>query len=56
MDETIKLWDVATGACVHTLRSPRLYEGMNITGITGLSDAQKETLKINGAVEMEIAS
>jgi len=56
MDETIKLWDVATGACIHTLRSPRLYEGMNITGVTGVSDAQKEILKINGAVEMEIAS
>ncbi|MEP0772102.1 hypothetical protein NDA06_22775 [Trichocoleus sp. ST-U1] len=26
-DEMIKLWDVATGECVNTLRSERPYEG-----------------------------
>ena len=50
-DGTIKLWDVLTGECVKTLRSKRPYEGMNITGVTGLSEAQKSTLKALGAVE-----
>ena len=50
-DETIKLWDVRAGECLKTLRVPRLYEGMNITGITGLTEAHKATLKTLGAVE-----
>ncbi|MEH1857096.1 MAG: NB-ARC domain-containing protein [Nostoc sp.] len=50
-DETIKLWDVLTGECVRTLRSPRPYEKMNITGVTGLTAAQLVTLKALGAVE-----
>ncbi|WP_251960483.1 WD40 domain-containing protein [Nostoc commune] len=52
-DETIKLWDVLTGDCLRTLRSPRPYEGMNITGVTGLTAAQLMTLKALGAVEEE---
>ncbi|BAY10536.1 NB-ARC domain-containing protein [Calothrix sp. NIES-2098] len=50
-DETIRIWDIATGECLQILRSPRPYEGMNIQGVTGLSNAQKATLKILGAVE-----
>ncbi|MEH2297862.1 MAG: NB-ARC domain-containing protein [Nostoc sp.] len=50
-DETIKLWDVLTGDCLKTLRSPRPYERMNITGVTGLTAAQLVTLKALGAVE-----
>ena len=50
-DETIKLWDVKTGECLKTLRTPRPYEGMNITGITGLTETQKATLKALGAVD-----
>ncbi|MDJ0589135.1 MAG: NB-ARC domain-containing protein [Pleurocapsa sp. MO_226.B13] len=50
-DETIKLWDVNTGECLKTLRPARPYEGMNIAGVTGLTEAQKATLKSLGAVE-----
>jgi WD40 repeat protein len=50
-DETIKLWDFNTGECLKTLRAARPYEGMNITGVTGLTEAQKATLKALGAVE-----
>ncbi|VEP12415.1 conserved hypothetical protein [Hyella patelloides LEGE 07179] len=49
-DQSTKLWDVATGECLKTLRVPRLYENMNITGVTGLTPAQQETLKILGAI------
>lgn len=55
-DGTIKLWDVLTGDCVKTLKSKRPYEGMNITGVTGLSKAQKSTLRALGAVEYAVAS
>jgi WD40 repeat protein len=50
-DETIKLWDVQTSTCLKTLRADRPYERMNITGVTGLTEAQKATLKALGAVE-----
>ncbi len=50
-DGTIKLWDVKTGECLKTLRLPRPYEGMKINGVTGLTAAQKVTLKALGAVE-----
>lgn len=50
-DETIKLWDINTGECLKTMRVPRPYEGMNITGVTGLNDVQISTLKALGAFE-----
>ncbi|MBN3962124.1 NB-ARC domain-containing protein [Nostoc sp. NMS8] len=51
-DETIKLWDIKTAKCLQTLKSESPYEGMNITGIFGLTEAQKSTLKILGAIEL----
>ena len=51
-DGTIKIWDVGTGEYLNTLRPPRLYEGMNITEVTGLTEATRITLKTLGAVEM----
>ena len=50
-DERIKLWDIETGECVRTLKCDRLYEGMNIAGVTGLSEMQKASLKALGAVD-----
>jgi len=50
-DETVKLWDAKTGKCLKTLRADRLYEGMNITGAGGLTEAQKATLRALGTVE-----
>jgi WD40 repeat protein len=52
-DETLKLWDMSTGDCVQTLRADRPYEGMNITGVTGITEAQKATLIALGAVESQ---
>ena len=49
-NEAIKLWDVSTGKCLKTLKSERPYEGMNITGVTGLSEATKANLLALGAV------
>ncbi|MEG4392337.1 hypothetical protein [Microcoleus sp. BROC3] len=44
------MWDVATGGCIRTLMGDRLFEGMNIRGATGLTIAQKSTLKALGAL------
>ncbi|MEA5551959.1 NB-ARC domain-containing protein [Anabaena cylindrica UHCC 0172] len=52
-DETIKLWNVRTGECCKTLQALRPYEGMNIAGVRGLTDAQKASLRVLGAVEVE---
>jgi len=49
-DHMIKQWNVKTGRCLRTLRVDRLYEGMNIQGASGLTVAQKATLKTLGAL------
>ncbi|MEP0926494.1 MULTISPECIES: hypothetical protein [Cyanophyceae] len=50
LDETIRLWNVETGECLDVLRPDRLYEAMNITGVTGLSPNEIAILKSLGAV------
>ena len=48
----IEIWNIKTGECLKNLRPPRPYEGTNITGVTGLTQAQKANLKALGAVEL----
>jgi len=50
LDGTIKFWDLKTSECLKTLRVERPYEGMNITGVTGLADPTIAALKALGAV------
>jgi WD40 repeat protein len=50
-DEAIMLWDLHSGKHLQTLRRDRPYERLNITGIRGLSEAQKTTLRALGAIE-----
>lgn len=52
-DQTVRCWDVNTGECIKILRATRLYEGMKIAGVTGLTAAQKATLKTLGASESQ---
>ena len=49
-DQTIRLWEVQTGECFAVLQATRLYEGINIAGVKGLTTAQKSTLKPFGAM------
>ncbi len=50
-DETVKLWDIQKRSCIRTLQIKRLYEGMNIIDAVGLTDAQKNSLKMLGAID-----
>jgi WD40 repeat protein len=49
-DGTIRVWDVEKEVCSSILTTPRCYEGMNISGATGLSDVQKRNLLFLGAI------
>ncbi len=51
-DETIKLWDITTHENIKTLKADSPYEGMNITGVRGLSETQKVSLRALGAIEI----
>jgi WD40 repeat protein len=51
IDGEVRLWDPATGACLRVLRDDRRYERMDITGLTGVTEAQRRVLGALGAVE-----
>jgi WD40 repeat protein/transcriptional regulator with XRE-family HTH domain len=51
LDETVRLWDARTGTCLHVLRSARPYEGMDITGLSGVTAAQRGALLSLGAID-----
>ena len=55
-DGAIRLWDLMSGEPLQTLRRDRLYERLTITGIQGLTDAQKASLRALGAADAEEAS
>ena len=52
-DGAIRIWEMESGEHVGMLRRDRPYERLNITDIKGLTEAQKQTLKILGAVEQK---
>jgi WD40 repeat protein len=50
-DGAIMLWDLESGEHLRTLRRDRPYERLNITGIKGVTEAQKAALRALGAIE-----
>ena len=50
-DGAIKVWNLESTELVRTMRRDRPYERLNITGIRGLTQAQKATLRALGAME-----
>jgi WD40 repeat protein len=50
-DQTVRLWDVESGECVKVLQKPQPYDGMKIANISGVTNAQKTTLKALGAID-----
>lgn len=49
-DGTIHLWDIANDTRLSTLNGQRPYEGMDITGVTGLTEAERTSLISLGAI------
>ena len=50
-DGAIKMWDLENAKHLRTLRRDRPYERLNITGIRGVTEAQKTALRALGAIE-----
>ena len=50
-DGTVRLWEVSTGTCLRTLQPERRYERLDITRLTGVTEAQREALLTLGAVD-----
>jgi WD40 repeat protein len=56
-DGAIMLWNLFSSEHLQTLRRNRPYERLNITGIRGVTEAQKTSLRTLGAFEeKEVAS
>jgi len=53
-DGAIQVWDLASGEHLRTLRRDRPYERLDISGVKGLTGAQRATLRALGAVEDDI--
>jgi WD40 repeat protein len=50
-DGDVRLWDASTGTCIRTIQAERRYERLDVTGLTGVTDAQRKALLALGAVE-----
>ncbi|MBV9168561.1 MAG: hypothetical protein JOZ81_00570 [Chloroflexi bacterium] len=50
-DGTLRLWQPKSGDCLRVLRSDRQYQRLDITGLTGVTEAQRTTLLGLGAIE-----
>jgi hypothetical protein len=50
-DSSVRLWDARSHARIRTLRPDRLYERTDITGLTGVTTAQRDALLALGAVD-----
>ena len=53
-DGAVKLWSVADQTYMRTLRPDRRYERMDITGLTGLTPAQRDGLLALGAIDSQL--
>jgi len=50
-DNAVQLWDIQSGELQQTLRRDRPYERLDISGVQGVTEAQKATLRALGAIE-----
>ncbi|HEX2910044.1 MAG TPA: NB-ARC domain-containing protein [Chloroflexia bacterium] len=52
----LRLWDFHSRTLVHSLKTPGLYEGLNIYGLAGLNAVQEDNLLALGAVRIATSS
>lgn len=52
-DGSIRIWDPTTGKCLSRVRPLKPYEGMDITGVSGLTEAQISSWKLLGVLEKD---
>jgi len=52
-DGAITLWNLHSGEYLRTLRRDRSYERLDISGVKGLTRAQKASLRALGAIEID---
>ena len=50
-DGMVRLWNLDSGECRAVLKMPKLYEGLNIADVSGLTPSEREMLLTMGAVE-----
>jgi WD40 repeat protein len=50
-DGTIKIWESNSGVCLNTLHKDRLFQRVDITGLSGVTDAQRAALIALGAYD-----
>jgi WD40 repeat protein/transcriptional regulator with XRE-family HTH domain len=53
LDGSLRLWETSTGVALRILRADRRYERMNITGVTGVTEAQRSALIALGAIDAD---
>lgn len=51
IDGTVKPWDVVSRTALRTLRGDRRYERMDISGQSGVTQAQREAMLALGALD-----
>jgi WD40 repeat protein len=54
-DGTVRVWEAGTGAWSRTLRAERRYERLDITCLSGVTNAQRQALFALGAVDRSAA-
>src|SRR6202035_1024240 len=52
---TVRLWEGRSGACLQLLRDDRRFERLDISGLTGVTEAQRAALLSLGARDGESA-
>jgi len=55
-DGAVRIWAAASGACLRTIQPERRYERLDITGLTGVTDAERTALLALGAVDEHTAA